>query len=289
MSSGFGIDPTKDGTTGVITSGTTSLDIRNITAGIYSPGVINGAIVSTSASNLTYNVSAGVVCFPLGTNESVLGPVPAVSGLATTAPASGSRTDIIYAQQRTPAIDGVSDVNVAVGTSLPPRSVMLGSYTVSAGQTKTSSAVKTGDINYSIPYGAGLGLIWQYRDTTNGTYTGRTTFHTHTNYLPTQRLIRITVATCHSAGSAVGFDNAHYCEAGFDVVVDGTLKTTHQTPGLMQAWGNYQWSDYYVLGQGTHIFSYDRYRITGPGSPYQHYGGGRIGTLISVEDVGPVV
>lgn len=288
MTTGFGIDPTLDGS-GVPTSGTSSLDIRHISAGLYSPGVISGGVVSTSVSSLTYAVSAGVAAVSIAAGETTLVPVPAVT-VTTTAPSSGSRTDIIYIQQHVPSIDGDSNAIVGVASALPPRSLMLDSYVISAGQSNTRQAVKNGNIDYSIPYGASLGVIYQYRDVLNGPIGADTTIVNASFYLPTDRLVHLSMLASMNSEGATGFDNSKYCEAGFYTYMDGVERWAWTTPGLHQARAEYHWADYCTLTAGKHTVSVRRTIATGPATPWQHWEpNGTPGALFTIQDIGPVI
>lgn len=283
MTTSWGIDPLKSG--GVVTQGMTSADIRQVQGGLYTPGLISGGIVTRSASALTYTVSAGVAAFPIVTGttpQTVLGPIPSGT-LTTTAPASGTRQDYIYAQQRTIADNGDPQIVLAIGTTVPARAVMLNGFIVSSTNTNTNATVPNRNIIYSIPYGASLGLFVNKRSTFTGAFTVRATDITETFFTPTDRLIRVSLIGACSSNTAVGFDNAKYCEAAYDIKIDGVLRFTWSTPGLHQAWSENHWSDTYVLGAGTHTITTERFRVVGPGTPVA-----RGSALLTVEDIGPV-
>lgn len=269
MTTGWGIDPLKSG--GVVTAGTTSADFRQIQGGLYSPGLISGGKITRSGSALTYTVSAGVAAFPIvtGTNpQTVLGPVPGVT-VNTTAPSSGTRTDIIYAQQRQVSIEGDPNIVVAVGTSLPARAVMLDSYIVSSSNTNTNASVKTGNITYSIPYGASLGRLVNITSMFNTTFNtaAASTVGTGTFFLPTDRMVQVSLTVSVSANGAVGFSNTAYCEAGYDVYFDNVKIYSWTTMGLHQAWQEVYWMDYVQFSAGSHTIKVDQYRAQGPGTP----------------------
>lgn len=294
MTTGWGADPIKDGS-GNVTVGTTAADIRQITGSLYSAGLISGGVVTRSPSALTYTVSNGVAAFPMTADLSspyrpenqrtVLGPIPA-KVLTTTAPSSGTRVDIIYAQQHTPADDSDANVVVEYGTTLPARAVLLNAFIVSAGNTNTNQTVRTMDVKYSIPYGASLGMLYNVRSTFNGAFTVRATDLSGTFFLPTDRLVRVSLMASLSASGATGFSNAHYCEAGYDIFIDGVKKYTWTSVGLHQAWAEHNWSDVIVLPAGTRTIRSERFRSIGPGTPVAR--ATNYGALLSVEDIGPV-
>jgi hypothetical protein len=293
MASGFGVDPTKDGN-GVITSGTTSSDIQSVWGGLYTPGIVSGCAVATSSSAMTYSVSSGVVMIPTATGQVIPAPVPATVVATSAAPSGGSRTDIVYAQQRFPSIEGDSNVIVGVGQSLPARAVLLQQYNVTANLTSTSGATVIGDTTYSLPYGGGLGILHQWTDTFSGVHNqNNLRLGVGTITLPTDRLIRFSVTSLLYASGATGFDNSKYCEWYTHPELDYVALTRWGSPGLHQAWATYTWESYFTVSAGTHTVSYSRGRIIGPGSVATQYGvanGGILypGTVFTVQDAGVV-
>lgn len=284
MATSWGIDPLKD-VNGQITIGTTADDFRQIQGGLYSPGLISGGVVTRSASAMTYTVSAGVAAFPIvtsGAPQTVLGPIPAAT-LTTTAASSGTRLDIIYAQQRLVSVEGDPNIVVAIGTSLPARAVLLNAFIVTTTTTNTLSATQSANIAYSIPYGASLGLLADKRSTFAGNFTVSANDITGSFYLPTDRLIRISVMATFSAYQAIKFDNTKYCEAGYDVYIDELKRFAWTTEGLHQAWSENHWSDTFTLQAGTHTYRTVRYRAQSPGTPVAR------GCHFTIEDIGPVV
>lgn len=290
MTSGFGVDRSADGT-----SGTSSSDIRKIFGGLYTPGVISGSTVTTSATLMRYTVAAGVAAISTGSGEIILAPIPAGSVTASAAPVSGTRTDIIYAQQHYPSIEGDANLVLGVDTALPARAIQLAKYIVSAGDTNTDQTVRTGGVDYSIPYGANLGLLHRYQDTTNGSYPNSMTRKGHgTIYLPTDRRIKFEIKTVLYAVGAVRFDDTKYCEYGFLPSIDGGDMVLWSTPGLHQAWQTLTYSVYRNVTAGTHEVNYGQFRIVGPGTAGSAYGVdglgyGREGTIFTVRDDGPAI
>lgn len=301
MTTGFGADPIIDGN-GLVTVGTTEEDIRQITGSLYSAGLISGGIVTRSPTGLTYSVSAGVAAFPITVDAStpykpqnqrtVLGPIPATQApLTVTAPTTGTRTDIIYAQQLTPADDEDANIIVDVGTVLPPRAVMLDSFIVASNHTNTMAATPTGDIKYSVPYGAPRGTPWfSHRSTFNGTFNSTVVNAvTGTFYMPADRNVAFTLKTSLNSNGAVGFDNAKYCEAAYSVYIDNIWKFTWTTGGLHQAMQDYNWEERGILLEGQRSVVVKRWKSAGATAalPYQRYGQGNLGLLFEIRDVGP--
>lgn len=286
MTSGLGVDPTKNGS--VVTSGTTSQDIQQIFGGLYTPGLVSGGSVTTNPSAMTYTVASGVAIVQMAAGLNVPIPIPAQTVSAPNVPVGGSRTDIVYAQQRTPAIDGDSNVIVNVATVLPPRSVALKSFTQPAGANNSAAGAVTGSVNYVIPYGATLGRLWYYQHKISGNlpYT-YTRVGTATIYLPTDRMITFKVCAVLSAAGG-------YCEYGFLGNYDGGDFVLWSTPPLTPAKATFMFESTITLPAGSHTVSLGLTRVVGPGTGQTLYGTdpngyGRNGIEFSVIDAGVVV
>lgn len=290
MASGFGVDATVNASTGEVLSSTTSQDIRRIMGSLYSPGVISGGVVTTSASGLTYSVSAGVAAIQTATGQIVLTPFDSATA---TSVGTAARTDIIYVKQNFPA-DGNSNAVVGLNNTLPKNALALARFSVPAGATNTNAAIRQGNTDYAIPYGASLGALWTYTDTRNATLPNALERRGQGKiYLPTDRRIRFNIQTTLSASGAVGFDSSKYCEWAFWPMIDNSFPTKWTTPGLHQAWCTWQWEYEMNVVAGEHVVSYQTGREVGPGTAKQHYGfdvtnNMRTGTVFTVEDVGVV-
>lgn len=224
MTTGFGIDPVKNAQ-GVIVSGTSAADIRQITGALYTPGLISGGIVTTNASEMKYSVSAGVACVRIATGQNVLIPIPAVSSLPTTAPTAGTRYDYVYAQQLTPSTDGSSEVVVRVGTSVPSiRAVKLGQYLVSATNTNTNAAIALPGVDYSIPYGGSLGEIFKGVSAQTGVVAEPNNTDVYmtpgTITLPTDRRLQFTITVCSSVSDGSDGNINDWLEPQFSPQLD---------------------------------------------------------------------
>jgi len=289
MASGFGVDRSADGT-----SGTSSSDIRKIFGALYTPGVISGCAITTSASNMSYTIAPGVVAIRPATGETILAPIAQTTIFTASAPVSGSRTDILYVQQRYPSVEGDANLVFGVGTVLPARALEVKRFIIAAGATNTNAAVATGDVAYSIPYGASLGVLAQYQDTAWADMPNALTVKGTTKiYLPTDRRLRFRLRTTLYAKGAVGFDNSKFVEYGFMPSLDDVYFTTWTTPGLHQAWSTIMFEAYATATAGTHTVKYGHFRAGGSGTAVQVYGNiagyVREGTFFVVEDAGPVV
>lgn len=290
MTSGFGVDASADGT-----SGTSAQDIRRIMGAQFTPGVLDGCDVFPSPWAMNYMVSTGVVAIQISTGEIILAPVDQATVQAEPAPTTGTRIDKIYVQQRFPGLDG--DANVIIGITsgdLPPFSLLLRSYIVSAGATNAEAGVANSFKVYSIPLKGSLGLLHYWQNTYSGTLSvplireGKGTI-----YLPTDRRVTFKVRAVLNAAGASGWDNSKYCEWGFLFGIDNGDFVLHTTPGLHQAWATYEFSTAIELSKGFHDVNLGSKRIVGPGVAETHYGTdsagfGRRGIEFSVYDEGPI-
>lgn len=298
MTSGFGVDPTKSA--GVITSGTTAKDIRLAFGALYTPGLISGGIVTTSSSAMRYTVSAGVAVVETapGSKENIIIPIPATTLNVPTVPAGAPRTDVVYAIQRVPSVEGDSEVVVTYGPTLPQRAVLLYSFAQPAGATVTSAGTKNGFIDYSIPYGASLGTLHYYQHKLNGTFTAAQSPEINrigagTIYLPTDRMVNFKVSAVLSATNANKFDPNAYCEYGFLPSWGGGDICIFTTDGLHQAWATYSYDVTVPIVAGQYPVNLGVTRMVGPGIAQCHYGPdsvgfGRRGIEFTVTDAGPV-
>lgn len=296
MTSGWGVDATLNGS-GVPTSGTTDDDVRKVWGALYTPGIISGCTVTTSPSSMTYTVASGVVAVKTADGERVMAPVQGQAVTTAPAPSSGSRVDIIYAQQRYPDVEGDSNVVLGVAETLPSRAVAIKKFTVAAGKTNTDSVVQYTGVDYSIPYGATLGELAYYQYTSTGSSgllpNSLTRIGTKSWSIPTDRRIKFKVQACISANAAAGFDASKYCEYGFLPNIDGGDMCLFSTPGLHQAWQTVYFERTITVLAGEHTSNLGIIRLVGPGQALGHYGTGpdgfgRNGIEFFVEDAGPV-
>lgn len=208
MATGFGVD------------GTSTEDIQRITNALYTPGVISGAIVIPSTTGLTYSVSQGVICIEMAPGLNVLAPVP--SG---TVPATAGGTDTIYASHT--ADNDVLPQVVSNGTP-PTGSVVLDRFIVPAGATKASSASRTGNVDYSIPYGTNGHSLWYYSYSHNGSLSEINLTTTGKFFVPTDRVVDV---SCLGTFDTVGGEGSVY----FNVEFDGVTVTNMGT-GKLSNW-----------------------------------------------------
>jgi hypothetical protein len=289
MTTGFGVDPVI--TNNIPTKGMTSSDVRKVFGGLYSPGVISGAVVTTSGSSMTYNISAGVVAIPSGTGEVVLAPVAGQSK-AVSNPGSSPRTDIIYVRQQFFGNDGDVEVIVGVNTSVPVGGLEIARYTVPANATNTNSALRTGSIDYSIPYGGSLGLLHSSASTFNGVpveTAGTDVYYLAGSFdLPTDRRLRFSVSISCSTQDGQDGTQGTWVEPMLAPQLDNVdlVNWTFRATG---SWQTYFFSYDTILPvpAGPHTVRLRRnwYAATGR-KPWIHYGGGQTGTTFAVTDLG---
>lgn len=294
MTSGFGVEPTLSG--GIPTSGTTAADIRKIWGSLYTPGIITGCAVTTSPTSMQFSVATGVVAIQTSSGEIILAPVPAATVTTAAAPGSGTRVDIVWAKQRYPDIEGDSNIEVGVSDTLPSRAVPIKKFTISAGQTNTNAAVQYAGIDYSIPYGASLGVLHRWQSTYSGPLTTSTTPVRQgqgTITVPTDRRVKFSVSALLYSVGATGFDNSKYVEQFYLPNIDGGDMCIFTTPGLHQSWAQYYWEHTINVSAGTHSVNIGEGRMVGPGTAATFYGTsggyGRTGKIFTVEDVGPAI
>lgn len=292
MTAGWGVEPTK--TDGVVTSGTLSSDVRKVWGALYNPGIITGGVVTTSGTNMTYEITQGVAAIETSTGEIILTPFDGKAITAPAAPSSGTRTDRIYVKQYTPASGGnsYSDVLLDSTNATLTNSLVIGTYTVSAGDTSTNQAVVSADVDYSIPYGVSGAVLHYWRDTSNGALiTAGSSGGTGSFYLPTDRKILLSLTSCLSSnGSTAGWDNASFTVARYAPYIDDIRQVTWLTPGLTSTKSTYQFEAYVNLSAGTHVAYLGFDREAGPGYPVRHYSGADKwpGTYFAIRDAGVI-
>jgi hypothetical protein len=290
MTAGFGVDKGADG------SGTNSSDIRKIFGGLYTPGIISGCDITLDPTLMKYTVKAGVVAIRTAVGEIILAPVAETVITAANGPATGTRNDIIYVQQRYPSIEGDANVVVGVGTSLPARALKLRTFSVPAGATKSNLATAIDFRDFSIPYGASLGTLHRYQHTSgvSDLLPDSQRFGYGSFSIPTDRMLRFKLFAVLSANGAVGFDNSKYCEYGFVPNVNGGDFRLWSTGGLHQAWQTYNFETTVSVPAGPVDVNILFTKIVGPGQAVVHKGlgadnFGREGIIFEVEDAGPIV
>lgn len=259
MATGWGVDATKNAS-GEVTSGTSSQDVRRIIDGMYNQGVMQGCSISTSTSDMSYTLNEGVVVNWIGGREAVLMPVYTTK--VTVSPNTGTapRNDFVYVKQNLPSIDGNSNIVVGVTNTEPSasdRRLVIRKFVVPAGATKTSSAVPTGSMNYSTPYGQSGRLLVNKTDTYNGLLRNRTLNDMGGNFsLSTDRIVRVDMTvTFDLEGSFTGHDRLVN-----EIFVDGVARAKFST-GLITtgAYETKSWTWYTQLYRGDHNITLKRF------------------------------
>lgn len=302
MATGFGVDPTKRND-GVITSGTTSEDIRRIIGSLMSPGIVGDTgLVTLSKTDMTATVSAGSVVIPTGSKEAVIAPIPNTK-VSLSAPASGTQSWKIYVKQNFPNIDGDSEVIVTATTGIvpPTNTLILDVIDISAGMTVASGGVSSYDKRFSIPYGSNGGALGWFTDTSNAIVDSANDrwVHswTHNFNLATDRKVKVEVSPTLSAVRADKVTAARiwnpddYTEMAYRVDIDGRTVVRFNTPGLSRSWSTYYFQHYENLRQGSHTISIYMARVSGgAGYPKRWYSGSDInpGTKYVLRDAGPM-
>lgn len=227
----LGIMQTSDG------AGVDPLTHRRIIKARWSnPGIISGLAV-TGGSGLTYNVASGNAVLSRSSSDGYTeaywegGATPAVS----TGDPSNPRIDTVWlkandAQQGDP--DNRVHVGVTQGTpssspvapAAPSGCTAIATMMLPAGATSTSAAQQTSERSYAIPYGATLGLLASYRDTTNGVIDSvkqqRATRCAVQVNLPTNRILDLRfIASVSSSGD---YGSSDYTNWYVSFALDGT-------------------------------------------------------------------
>lgn len=252
MATGFGVGNDAQG------NGTTPDDIQTITAAEYAnPGIIAGCEV-TGTSSMSYNVKEGAVLIQLSVGRMIRVPVQAQTIPTNAAPATGSRTDIIYVKQNFPATDGNNAVVVGVGTTLPANSIEIARYTVNAGITTTTQAVRIGNTRYARPIGSTLGALGGTVDTDGTVHAGELlTRGSVSFYLPTDRSVEFSLQSCISADTAAG-NNKPRVPGGsvmYKIYVDGVLQRSFER-GYSTVWDVQHFEFGMPLNVGAHTAHY---------------------------------
>ena len=159
MATGFGIGPDQNG------NNTMPEDIQAIWSAMYiRDGILTGCDVKPT-SEMKYKIIPGGAMIKLDDFHKIPVPVLAQTIPTSPAPATGSRTDIIFVKQNFPTSDSNNLVYVGVGTSLPSNAVEIGRYIVPAGATSTAQCTPTGNRVFTRPVGGQFGVLFSAVDT----------------------------------------------------------------------------------------------------------------------------
>lgn len=205
---------------------------RIIKARWANPGIIAGLVV-TGNSDLTYHVSQGNAVLCRSDTDGYTeawwqgGDTPAVSA----GDPSNPRIDTVWLRandaQQGDEVDGEPNNRVVCGVAqgtpsaspvapdAPAGCTAVGRMLVPAGATAMSSATRTDQRSYAIPYGASLGLLGSYRDTAKGKFDTkkgqRNTRCAVQVTVPTDRLVDVRfTAGVYCSGSAAADDHTSW-------------------------------------------------------------------------------
>lgn len=252
MPTGFGVSNDANGT------GTTPDDIQTITAAEYAnPGILAGCEV-TGTSAMSYSVKAGAVVISISAGRYVKAPVAPQTIPTEAAPATGSRTDVVYVKQNFPATDGNNAVVVGVGRTAPANSIEIARYTVNAGITATTQAVRIGNTKYARPIGSTLGSLGGTVDTDGTVHAGELlTRGSVSFYVPTDRSVEFSFQSCVSTDLAAT-NNGPRIPGGsvmYKIYVDGVLQRSFER-GYSTLWDVQHFEFGMLLNVGAHTAHY---------------------------------
>lgn len=250
MATAYGVAPDK--TTGVGCDPITHR--RIIKAQWENTGIIDGLVV-TGRQDLRYEVTPGVAVCSMGDTDGMSiaywdgSGNPYTENVVSAGDATYPRIDAVYIISRTGTPDNQTHVLVKQGTpsaNPAPPQVEAGGQVIAymmmpALSAKTASAIATGDVDYAVHYGSGLGRIAQ--SWTKSSYTGggqandgqayyeqKVTF-----YLPTDREVEFKYTDNFSAsdgqsaelGVAFRLDDTDLEGSGTVLVSKGGSWTSH--------------------------------------------------------------
>lgn len=292
MATGWGVDGVKN-SEGIVTSGTSALDIRNINSGMYNQGVLYGCTVSTSTSGMTYTIERGVVSNALVWGEHVMMPINNTTITVPKNTGTSSRMDYVYVKQNIPSKDGNN--NIVFGVSHSPidtydQRFVLRKFLVPAGATTTGKAVQQGSIDFSTPYGQAGRLLVNKVDTYNGLLKNRQINQLGGDFsLSTDRIIRTDITVSHDMEPGqTGFDSLQA-----DIYVDNVRRASFTTGRILtETYTSTCWTWYTELYKGDHnitvkMSSYRKRVQNLPSTIYLRYhANGMPGQRVVVTDAG---
>lgn len=259
MSTGWGVDGVKNAQ-GIVTSGTSALDIRNINSGLYNQGILYGCTVDVSTTDMTYTIQRGVVSNALVWGEHVMMPVNKTTITVPKNTGTTSRTDYVYVKQNMPEKDGNN--NIVFGVSNAPietydQRLVLRKFLVPAGAATTSKAVRQGSVNFATPYGQAGRLLVNKVDTYNGLLRNRQINDMGADFdLSTDRIIRTDITVTHDMEPGqTGSDRLTA-----EIWVDSVKRATFSTGKIdTETYTTTSWTWYTELAKGQHNITVKMY------------------------------
>ncbi|MEX3609772.1 hypothetical protein VVR12_01830 [Rothia sp. LK2588] len=251
MATGFGIAPDQQG------NGTTPEDIQAITSGEYIwGGILTGCEVKTT-SEMKYQIVTGAAVIRLDDFHKVKVPVYGQTIPTTPAPVTGSRTDIVYVKQNTPAVDGNNQVVLGVGQSLPANALELARFTVPAGATSTRQATAIGNPIYTRPVGAQFGVLHSAVDTDGSEHApGQVLTRGAGDFnLWTDSDVELKLSSCVSATDVGSVTADEYGSVIYKIYVDDMLQYSWERR-YDRVWESKEFSRLVTLNAGRHTVKY---------------------------------
>lgn len=250
MAVGFGIGPDQNG------NGTSPENIQVITAAEYAnPGILAGCEVTTG-TDMRRKIAAGAVIIALDKNHYVKCSVDEQYTAPAVAPATGSRTDIVYVKQNLPGVDGNNAVIVGVGSSVPANAVEIARDSVPAGATSSNQFTRTGNTVYARPIGGMLGLLGDAVDMDTTEHTSELlTRGSVSVFVPTDRYCELSLASCISTSDTNGnvFDETG--SVVYKFYQDNVLIASWERP-YTRFWDIKQYVRGVQMQAGRHTFHY---------------------------------
>ena len=175
-----------------VLQGTTPADMQRIIGAQYmNNGIIpNGGLSVEGTSSMAYKVNAGAAFMwtSSAAKTGIIIPVETQTVNTVPAPATGSRTDVVY-------VDTQGVVHVAQA-STHPTGIQIAKFTVPAGITATTAAQQSINRSFAVPTGGALGRMAHWTDPGGGAATMQESVKTVQRFaLPSDRLVEIRVTT----------------------------------------------------------------------------------------------
>lgn len=271
MATGFGVSPDQNG------NGTTPEDIQAITSAEYIwAGILTGCDVRMTTA-MSYQITAGAVVIKIDDFHKIKVPVLAQTIPTNAAPATGSRTDIVWVKQNFPATDGNNAVVVGASTSLPSNAVEIGRVVIPAGATSTNQGTLTGNRIFTRPIGSQFGVLHSSVDTNGAAHTPEETVTRGAGSfsLWTDSDVELKLSSCISNDDAATVAD-EYGSVLYQIFVDDVLQYSWERR-FDRFWESKEFSRLITLNQGRHTVKYTaktQYKPSGMSGRWKvRYGG----------------
>lgn len=233
---------------------------------------MRGGLVS-GRSNMTYAFSEGVGLIVTGPQRAAYVTWDAGTTALVSAPTTGDREDIIWANEHGVWVTPASQFNISNACILDRRIIRPGAQ-------NTSGTTSVHDNVWAIPYGASLGWLGMFRETGQADVPLHQPIqksrHTWCNlriFVPTDRRVSAKLDQAIYGGIPGGaFNNNSYGSMKYWVYMDNTLLYTLEV-GYNQIWDiNSQWLGPFDATEGVHTFRVEREHAWG--ADPKDFGGG---------------